>query len=187
MRESCQTLDNGLLGVVELESFFHSASVILVRSCPWYISRNKKRFSTLNWTRRNVGVLQIGGAITGFFPTFGSSAESGIAISYSNGTFQFAGYQSGQGQAGLGLYGGGALNITFTPGATSVNDVNGTFYGGGFNTPYGGLSVEQGTNGYASFTGSIGPGGIGSIFGSLGYTRVGQPLTFGGANACPNQ
>jgi len=128
--------------------------------------------------------LQIGSSLSGLFPTLGGAVESGIAITYSPGAgLQIAGYQSAQARAGAGLFGGASLNFTFTPDAQRMSDLNGPSYGGGVDTPFFGFSTQS-SGGMMSTTFGIGPGLAGDIYGSASYTRVGQPITFGG-QSCP--
>lgn len=135
---------------------------------------------------RGLWAIQIGGAIAGLFPAFGGGAESGIAISYSPGAgLQIGGYQTGQARGGVGLYGGGSLNFTVTPSANSISDLDGVSVGGGFDTPAFGLSATVSSNScgkaQTSYTGSVGPGVIGDVYGSVNYTHVSPPITiFGG-------
>ncbi len=131
--------------------------------------------------------IQIGGALAALFPAFGGGAESGIAISYSAGAgLQIGGYQMASVRAGAGIYGGASLNITISPDAKRISDLQGISAGAGFDTVIGGLSV-QGSDVCGrlapGLTIGIGPGAFYAGYGSISYTNVSQPITiFGGSN-----
>lgn len=139
---------------------------------------------------RGLWAFQVGGSIGGLLgPIFGvgGSAESGMAISYSaQYGFQIAGYQSAGVRAGLGLYGGASLNLSLTPDAQRVSDLNGGGITKGFDTPLGGYSNTTsggmcGNPEMTTHTIGFGPGVIGDAYWGATGTRVGAPLIFGGS------
>lgn len=149
-----------------------------------YVRNNPVNYSDPN----GLWAVQVGGSVAGLFPTVGGAAESGVAISYTQEFgLQVAGYQSGQARGGVGIYGGASLNVTISPSARNVSDLQGVSVGGGFDTPLGGGSFQVSEiDGRAarSYTGGIGPGAIGDVYGAITYTNVGAPITLGGANQC---
>lgn len=139
---------------------------------------------------RGLWAIQIGGAVSGLIGPIlgvGGSAESGVAVAYSpQYGFQVAGYQSVGAKVGAGFFGGISLNLSITPSAQSVTDLNGAGITTGFDTPILGGAVtksrsECGKSSMNTYTLGFGPGVIGDIYGGVTGTRIGEPWTmFGG-------
>ncbi|MAF92885.1 MAG: hypothetical protein CL674_16570 [Bdellovibrionaceae bacterium] len=127
--------------------------------------------------------LQIGGQLTGFFPTAGAGISGGIALSYSaEHGFQYGTYFNTSGRGGLGVDYGLAGQAAFTPGANQLSDLNGSFYGAGIEALTVGLSRTVPSQGNAGPTYgiSIGSPGLG-VMGIVGYQET---VNFSGGQQC---
>lgn len=121
--------------------------------------------------------IQIGYSFGGFLGVGGAGISGGIAIvghGFNFGSIAANAYQSSQFGIGLGLSAGRGVQVSVTPNAQSLGDLNGRSFGGGIDTPFGGASIFNGSAGNTySLTGpSLGF----SAYGGVGMTNIGSPV-----------
>lgn len=118
--------------------------------------------------------LQIGIGFSGFIFTAGTGFNGGLAIVHNDQGFHFNWYTTGQFNGGLGFSFGRGIQASVTPNAQCMEDLGGTSVGVGFDSPFVGASVSQGSVGPTY--GLSGPSLGWSIFGFTSSTQIGAPV-----------
>lgn len=132
--------------------------------------------------------VQIGVSVGGIFPAMGAGGEAGIAMTHSaNSGFQLGGYTPGHAKARAGIFGGFGVNFSVTPSAQSVSNLGGAAAGINLDTPAFGFSLQfsdQGGRASPTYGLGFGLGGLGAVYGTVGYTSTSTWFSSGSASMC---